>query len=327
MDDLYAQLNVKVGLGNSKHLGRVWQLLCTEEEAALANLLPATVEEVSARAGKSPEDAARILRSLFKKGVAFKAQRDGATQYKLPKNIVQFHDASLLWEDATPEFYEAWKVVMDEDFTGFMKSLPETFALPSFMRVIPINETIEPRSTALTYEECARMVEESARVAVVKCPCRLSQKNCDSPLEACIQLNRGAEYVIDRGHGREISKREALDILKKSEEAGLVHMAENRSSGNVICNCCSCCCEMFRLREFSGKKWILAPSRYLAAVGDECTACGACPEICPVDAITVDDRAVVNADACMGCGLCATVCPVDAITLETVRPEEHIPKK
>lgn len=327
MDDLYAQLNVKVGLGNSKNLGRVWSLLCTEEETALANLLPGTVKEVSGRTGKSADDTARIIQSLFRKGVVFKASRDGTTQYKLAKNIVQFHDASLLWEGATQEFFDAWKLVMDEDFTGFMKSLPEAFNLPSFMRVIPIHETIEARNTALSYEECARMVEASPVVAVVKCSCRLSQQKCDAPVEACIQLNRGAEYVIDRGHGREISKQDALDILKKSEEAGLVHMAENRSTGNVICNCCSCCCEMFRLMEFSGKKWILAPSRYLAAVSDGCTACGACVEICPVEAITIDDVAVVNADTCMGCGLCATVCPVDLITLDMVRPEEHIPIK
>ncbi len=327
MDELYTQLNIKVGLGDSKHLGRVWKLLCTEEEAALANLLPGTAEDISARAGISPGDTARIIQKLFKKGVVFKSQRNGTTWYRLAKNIVQFHDASMLWEDATGEFYDAWKVVMDEDFTMFMKNLPETMTLPSFMRVIPIHETIEPRNTTLTYEECARMVDDSLHVAVVKCPCRLSQQNCDAPLEACIQLNRGADYAIDRGHGRKISKHEALDILKKSEEAGLVHMAENRSSGNVICNCCSCCCEMFRLRKFSGKKWILAPSRYLAAVNDGCTACGDCAEICPVEAITVGDIAAVSADTCMGCGLCATVCPVDVITLGRVRPEEHIPRK
>jgi ferredoxin len=193
--------------------------------------------------------------------------------------------------------------------------------------VIPVNETIETRNTVLSFEDCAKMVEASPQVAVVKCPCRLSQKNCSSPLEACIQLNRGAEYALDRGHGRKISKEEALDILRRSEEAGLVHMTENRVSSNVICNCCTCCCEMFRLMKYSGKKWILSPSRYVASVNEECTACGSCVDICPVEAVTVDGSAVVNAGSCMGCGLCATVCSVDAIKLNQARPEEHVPVK
>jgi ferredoxin len=325
--DIYKQLNSKMGLVNSVNLPNVWKMLCTDEEAGTAVLLPGTPGEISAKSGRSLDDINAILQSLFKKGVVFKSQKDGKTQFKLAKHIVQFHDSCILWEGATQEFYDLWKKVMDEDLTGMMKSMPDAVKLPSFMRVIPVHETIETRNEVLTYEECARMIEGSEQVAVVKCPCRLSQQNCDAPVEVCLQINRGAEYALDRGHGRKISKQEALDILKKSEEAGLVHMTENRVSGNAICNCCSCCCEMFRLMEFSGKKWIISPSRYLAAVNDTCTACGACLDVCPVDAISVNDIAAVDADACMGCGLCATVCPVSAITLGQVRTAEHIPKK
>ena len=322
---LYKELNVKVGFGNSENLHRVWELLCTDEEARIANMLPGTVAEVAEKAGKSPEETEAVLVSLFKKGAAFRTDRGDGMRYKLAKNIVQFHDACLLWDGATEEFYDAWKKVMDEDFSGFLRSMPDTFQMPSFMRVIPINETIEARNEVLTYEECEKMLEGSEKIAVVKCPCRLSQKNCDGPVEACIQINRGAEYVIDRGHGRTITMDEALDIIRVSREAGLVQMTENRSRGNAICNCCSCCCEMFRLIEHSGKKWILSPSRYLAKVGEGCSACSLCVDICPVQAISVADIAEIDSGVCMGCGLCATVCPENVITLEVVRPGEHIP--
>jgi len=49
---------------------------------------------------------------------------------------------------------------------------------------------------------------------------------------------------------------------------------------------------------------------------EDCTACGKCAEVCPVECIKVDDVAVVNAAECTDCGTCADECPVDAITVD-----------
>jgi Fe-S-cluster-containing hydrogenase component 2 len=49
----------------------------------------------------------------------------------------------------------------------------------------------------------------------------------------------------------------------------------------------------------------------------ECTQCGACLEICPVDALEMGEGApVVDEQWCIGCGVCATVCPSDAISMK-----------
>jgi ferredoxin len=45
----------------------------------------------------------------------------------------------------------------------------------------------------------------------------------------------------------------------------------------------------------------------------ECVACGACADVCPQDAITVDDVAVINPDKCVDCGACIDECPSSAI--------------
>jgi len=47
----------------------------------------------------------------------------------------------------------------------------------------------------------------------------------------------------------------------------------------------------------------------------KCTGCGACAEVCPVDSITVGDKATVDEDTCIDCGTCVDECPTEAIEL------------
>lgn len=44
-----------------------------------------------------------------------------------------------------------------------------------------------------------------------------------------------------------------------------------------------------------------------------CTACGACIDECPVEAISEGDIYKIDADICTDCGSCADVCPTEAI--------------
>ncbi len=47
---------------------------------------------------------------------------------------------------------------------------------------------------------------------------------------------------------------------------------------------------------------------------DACIGCGQCEPECPVEAIAVDDIAVISKE-CVDCGNCIDVCPVDALSL------------
>ncbi len=59
----------------------------------------------------------------------------------------------------------------------------------------------------------------------------------------------------------------------------------------------------------------------MAATIDQskCTACGACVETCPVEAIAQKpengDKACVDESTCVDCGACVDSCPVSAISL------------
>lgn len=44
-------------------------------------------------------------------------------------------------------------------------------------------------------------------------------------------------------------------------------------------------------------------------VMEKCTGCNVCTAVCTVDAISVNDKAVIDPAACIGCGACFHVCP------------------
>lgn len=49
-------------------------------------------------------------------------------------------------------------------------------------------------------------------------------------------------------------------------------------------------------------------------ISDDCLACGACADACPVEAIVAGDgKYVIDADKCIDCGSCASTCPAEAI--------------
>lgn len=47
----------------------------------------------------------------------------------------------------------------------------------------------------------------------------------------------------------------------------------------------------------------------------KCDACGSCSEICPVEAIKVEKKAVINEEECIDCGTCVDECPNEALEL------------
>ena len=53
---------------------------------------------------------------------------------------------------------------------------------------------------------------------------------------------------------------------------------------------------------------------------DLCKKCGICKEVCPDDAVKIDNEIyLIDYDYCKGCGICAYECTADAIEM---MPEE-----
>lgn len=47
---------------------------------------------------------------------------------------------------------------------------------------------------------------------------------------------------------------------------------------------------------------------------EKCTGCGVCVEVCPVNAIKVENGKAVIGGECVDCGGCIAQCPVEAIS-------------
>lgn len=327
----YDELAARINMAGSERLPRIWQMICDEEEAKLLLEMPGTASELAEKTGKSPEEVERMVSALFRKGVVFEKSKPEGTIYRMARHVLQFHDASILWPEAAPEFHDLWEEFMDTEYIDFIKMMDQAEIRP-FMRVVPVNQALDPKSRVLTYEDAVQMIDGADRLAVTKCTCRLTAKKCDAPLEVCMQFNRAAEYAIKRGTGREINKEEAEQVIQECEEAGLVHLADNKAGiGLVICNCCSCCCMMIKHMAQLGISCLAAPSRYTIQVESEkCNGCGECIGRCPVQVLSMegskDGVVTVAFERCIGCGLCTVACPTDALWLKELRAPDFIPE-
>lgn len=197
------------------------------------------------------------------------------------------------------------------------------------MRVIPVNAKVDAQPQILAFDDVKASIESARNLAVTPCSCRVIDGACGKDLEVCIQFDKAADYALERGTGRKLEKDEAMQMLRKCEAEGLIHVGDNRRTvGHVICNCCSDCCMNWPSVRGGQGKWVL-PSRFYALVdAGLCSACETCLERCYFGAINMageNDTALVDDQKCMGCGLCLVTCPDEALSLKETRPQDFVP--
>lgn len=220
-----------------------------------------------------------MVESLFKRGLIFKARKGEEIKFYRVKSVPQMHDSTSLTPGLPRKILDLWKAYMQKEWPAYGQTITD-FLPGSVMRVIPVNERVDPESRILAYDDVIKIIEGARSLSVTKCSCRVIDGSCGKPLEVCMQVDRAAEYNIERGTGRPLTKSEAIKIIKLCEEEGLVHVVDNRQTvGHVICNCCKDCCLNWQIMK-GPKKWV-APSRFVALVdSDLCTGCETCTERC-----------------------------------------------
>jgi Pyruvate/2-oxoacid:ferredoxin oxidoreductase delta subunit len=310
-----------------------------------------TMEQLKQSSGLSEEEINNKVKNLSRRGVIFNQPNSkglmvfrllplvnvGTFEYtfmgKIEKNE-RNREISLLFDKL---FAELEQMVQ----TNYDALIPHLSTLPPVDRTVPIfdnkpkNEKIKividqeisaAADKIVPTKKVEELIQKFDEIAVGHCFCRHHKDMSGTPCkqtnerENCFTFGKSARFTSEQGFSRMISKDEALVILKKAEDAGLVHKAyhpnfDTSKDETSICNCCRCCCA-------NGVDNMIIPianaTNFLSVVNtDLCIGCGTCVKHCHTYAayLTDDKKAGRKVELCIGCGVCAHLCPQNAISM------------
>jgi len=275
----------------------------------------------------TPEEADRMLNALAEKVLVFCREKDGKRAYGLLPTVPGLFEYPFMRGILTPELKKLGKLWDEYLGDGFSQSLAG--APTPAARVIPVERAVDTALRIYPYEEVKNIINSVDFIGLGQCACRVSHRRCDKPTEACLFFDSPARFLVKNKYARQISREEALDVLKRADEAGLIHTSTNSADrAGYICNCCKCCCVLLMGRTKFNIATAFAPSSFQVEIkSEECIGCGICAdERCHMGAIEIKFKAaVVNQDKCIGCGLCVTACPTDALILTRRSAPPEIP--
>ena len=341
MEDLYERLREKLdgmGIGFPAVSGKdvaYLKKMFTEEHANVFLVMEnrmQPLDEIAEKLEERSEETERKLREMDARGLVVSTPDNISPRFYLPIPWLSgWGDWSAFYVDHETAVLEH-EYRKEAEFKG-----PKGGYKRNVFRTIPVHEALSTdEAKKLTpYDDVKKMVEDAAIIAVMKCWCDvLRMKRGEKkdviyePLERCMGFGKSAVFTVTKGFGRYISRDEALGILKKCAESGLVHNVADIKGGEWICNCGDHCGGNLSRRNVPWKfPDYEKTSNYCVAVDkDKCTGCGVCIDRCWFDAVVVNANQIaeINSNVCEGCGLCVGTCPTEALALRK-REKTYVP--
>ena len=354
----YEIIAKKMGVIWSEEIEKILKALYTPEESEILLLFSGpymdrlTAVKVAEELSRPIEEIEPILEEMARTQRLFSAKgRDEITYSLFPLLPGLFELYFANHERALAEEEEVFKIFTEEYEKYFNKGLISTNSNSAYpmMRVFVDQEVIEDtvgrgkgklvdvnqevemvKNDILPFEQAKLYIEQARRISVMDCACRIHMKFHNEgvpvneyPINVCMNFNTWADYDIEQGFGRELTKEEALKTLTAAAKAGLVHTTQNITEKSMfICNCDRDCCVMLRgIRQFNNPNTVACSNFLPEYERDDCVFCEKCTELCPMYAIKLIDeesennRIEINIDRCIGCGVCAFNCQNEAITM------------
>ncbi|MHA2130478.1 MAG: ATP-binding protein [Promethearchaeota archaeon] len=355
--DYYEVVRQKLKLGKlyapkHKKVIELLKIFWNEEEIKILSQFEGTDKDISLKKLEEKTEIPRgdlkiVLRNLRRKGTI---ARRGSRYCLLPllpgifeKYFIHLSDSEenlkkvaeiyrYLFKNFVPQFFSESK------FKLFRPLLP----YEAKEKLIEINQSFDVESKVLPYELVEDVINKYDTFCVVPCQCRIigeyTGESCKvaPPELGCFLAGSVAEVALRKGR-KKLTKEEAIEFLKKTEKAGLVHnciMDTSIESSLYICNCCSCHCGGL-ISSKEHRENAVITSNFLPKFDNQsCTKCEICLNKCPMGAIyhrwaneedKSDEIMYIREEFCIGCGVCAANCPNNSIKL--VKIKDHIPKE
>ncbi len=362
----YERIAKKMRTPWSEEMEKILKILYTAEEAEILLVFNGpyldrfTAQKIAKKLKRPIDEIQPILKEMSRTQRLFSSSRNDVTSYSMfplipglfelyfanhKRALTEEEDVVKLFAEEYEKYYDQGYVVnsMSSSYP-FMRVFVDQEVINDTVNrdkgaLITVNEEVDViKNKILPFEQVKTLVEKSHKVSVMDFACRTHMKIHnngvpvnDYPVNVCMNFNTFAEYCIEQGFGRELTKEEALKTLTGAAKAGLVHTTQNiTEKTSFICNCDRDCCIMLRgIRQFDNPGMV-ATSNFLPEYDKEnCIFCLKCIEICPMEIIELvdedsdDQRISINTDRCIGCGVCAYNCPEEALSM--VKRYDRIP--
>jgi len=316
-----------IGLPEHASIYEILSILFTEKEAEVGAGFPlgvVTIEELQKAVGGEKDDLEGVLKGMMKKGLVVTNKKDGQIRYLLSAAFVGFFEFTFMRANESLPLKRLAELM--HSYRNTPEFIQEFFSPgTSRGRTYVYNDNLpKVKSEILRFDEAVEQIKMAGRGSLTKCYCRHEAwhlgKNCSAPIDdICMTLGKASDFVVEQGFARRASAGGLLDVLKKAEDYGLVHIGDNvLKETTFICNCCGCCCGFLNGITQQHLKHAVTTTNFIARLTEqECNGCEVCVDHCQIKAIRMEgDYPVVDEEFCLGCGVCVHFCPSNAMKME-----------
>ncbi len=324
----------------------ILKLLFSPEEADIARqipLRPTSLVNLARKIGIPTEELRYKIELMAERGLVFDLEYNQECYIVLAPVVIGFFEfVYMRTRDQLPmkelaELFEEYMLQDDrfarsvfEGNTQLGRSLVREETLPS-----------DDYSEVLDWEKATHVISSAKSIGLSLCACRHKASHlgtsCDAPQKTCLTFGGSAELLIKKGMAERVTVKDTMRILEECKQAGLAQIGDNvQQNVGFICNCCGCCCGMFQAMKTFNMSHAVVSSNWIMKVDeDECSGCGLCAKVCPIEAISMQDapkkgagrkQAYCEEELCLGCGVCVAACKKNAIGMKSRPKRVFVPE-
>ncbi len=210
------------------------EVLFTPEQAEVNNGMPRgpfTAASLAGGLGRDAGEVETILEGMADKGLCMALKMESVQYYQSARFMPGILEFQFMSGKTSEQDKKIARVIHAYEKAFDAKTGPVITNFPA-VRVITVDKTIEAGNQVHTYDQVQNFIDKYDDIAVGTCYCRHAaslrgEDTHDMPNEVCMSFGMGAQYTADRLGTRMVTKTEAMEILERAEEAGLIHMSQN----------------------------------------------------------------------------------------------------